>query len=141
MKQTFIITGLKPLTLNHTHKITTRGKFPKKYKTDDYKAFESIFASKMRLHSNEVRKLNKYFNDKLHCLHVDYRFFFPVLRKDGVISKISKDVDNIIKPTQDSLFKSFVFDDAFITKVSSEKIHSETPRIEITVKILTFYNK
>ena len=91
----------------------------------------------MRLYKSECNKLNKYFDEKLHCLHVDYRFYYPILTKKGVISKTSKDVDNCIKTTQDSLFKSFLFDDAFITKVSAEKIHSDKPLIEIDVTILT----
>jgi len=137
MKIKLCLTSLNPITLNHSHKISTRGKFTTKYKTKEYTQFESVFASKMRLYKSECNKLNKYFDEKVHCLHVDYRFYFPILTKKGVISKTSKDVDNCIKTTQDCLFKNFLFDDAFITKVTAEKIHSDKSYIEIDVTILT----
>ena len=123
--------------MNHSHKITTRGRFATKYKTKEYVQFESLVASKMRLYKAECNKLNKYFDEKVHCLHVDYRFYYPILTKKNIISKTSKDVDNCIKTTQDSLFKSFLFDDAFITRVTAEKIHADKPLIEIDVTILT----
>jgi len=137
MKITLTYSGLKPITLNHSHKITTRGKFTTKYKTKEYKQFESLFASKSRLYKAEFNKLNKYFDETKHCINVEYKFFYPILTKKNIISKTSKDVDNLVKSTQDCLFKNLLFDDAFITKVSAEKIHSKTPSIEITVKILT----
>lgn len=137
MKIKISLTGLTPITLNHSHKITTRGKYTTKYKTKEYTQFESLFASKSRLYKAEFSKLNKHFDEKIHCLHVEYRFYFPILTKKGIISKTSKDVDNCIKTTQDCLFKNFLFDDAFITKVSAEKIHADKPEIEITVNILT----
>ena len=90
-------------------------------------------------YASEVGELNKCFDEKIHCLHIDYKFYYPVnKKKDGQISKTSKDVDNIIKPVQDVLFNSFVFDGAFITKVSSEKIHAEKSRIEIFVNVLLY---
>jgi Holliday junction resolvase RusA-like endonuclease len=137
MKINLVFSGLTPITLNHSHKISTRGKFATKYKTKEYKQFESLFASKSRLYKAEFSKLNNYFDDKKHCLHVEYKFFYPILTKKGIISKTSKDVDNCIKTTQDCLFQNLLFDDAFITKVSAEKIHCEKPSIEIIVKILT----
>lgn len=137
MKLTLIYSGIKPITLNHSHKITTRGKFTTKYKTKEYKQFESLFASKSRLYKAEFNKINGYFDEKKHTIEVIYKFYYPIYTKKGIISKTSKDVDNCIKTTQDCLFKNLLFDDAFITKVSAEKIHSEQQSIEITVKVLT----
>ena len=137
MRVKICLTGLTPITLNHSHKISTRGKFATKYKTKEYKQFESLFASKSRLYKSEFNKLNKLFDEKLHHLHIDYRFFYPIYTKKGIISKTSKDVDNCVKTTQDCLFQNLLFDDAFITKVTAEKIHSEKPYIEIDVSILT----
>lgn len=138
MKVSFEITGLEPPTLNHTHKIAinrkTKKRFPKK--TPSYERYESVFLNKMRLYKSDVNKLNKYFDEKIHCLHIDYRFYIPVNKKNGQISKTSKDVDNLIKATQDVLFKNFLFDDAFVLKVSSEKIHSEILRVEVDVRVL-----
>lgn len=137
MKINLVYSGLVPITLNHSHKISTRGKFATKYKTKEYKQFESLFASKSRLYKAEFNKLNKHFDEKIHCLHLEYKFYYPIYTKKGIISKSSKDVDNCIKTTQDCLFKNFLFDDAFITKVTAEKIHSEKPYIEIEVNVLT----
>jgi len=137
MKINLIYSGLTPLTLNHTHKITTRGKFTTKYKTKEYQQFESLFASKSRLYKSEFNKLNKYFDENKHCLDISYLFYFPILTKKGIISKTSKDVDNCIKSVQDCLFKNLLFDDAFVTKISAEKINCDSPRIEIIVKVLT----
>lgn len=137
MKINLIYSGLTPITLNHSHKITTRGRYATKYKTKEYQQFESIFASKSRLYKAEFSKLNTVFDDKKHCLHISYKFFYPIYTKKGIISKTSKDVDNCIKTTQDCLFKNLLIDDAFITKVTAEKINSDKPSIEITVKLLT----
>lgn len=137
MKLKFLYSGLTPVTLNHSHKISTRGKFATKYKTKEYTQFESLFASKSRLYKAEFSKLNTVFDERKHSLEISYKFFYPIYTKKGIISKTSKDVDNCIKTTQDCLFKNLLFDDAFITKVSAEKIHSDKPIIEITVKLLT----
>ena len=137
MKINLVYSGLTPITLNHSHKISTRGKFATKYKTKEYKQLESLFDSKSRLYKSEFNKLNGYFDEKKHCIEVIYKFYYTIYTKKGVISKTSKDVDNCIKPIQDCLFKNLIFDDAFVTKVSAEKIHSEKPSIEIIVKILT----
>lgn len=140
MKISFEIAELDPVTLNHTHKIANNKRNGKKFmkKTIVYEQFESIFNNKMRTQRVNVNKLNKYFDESKHCLQIDYRFYFPVYTSKGLIGKTSKDVDNIIKPIQDCLFKNFMFDDSLITKVSSEKIHSETSRIEIDIKVLTY---
>lgn len=138
MKIKLSYSGLEPITLNHSHKITTRGKYTTKYKTKEYQKFESIFASKSRLLKNEFKKINNYFDEKKHCIEVIYEFYYPILTKKGVISKTSKDVDNIIKTTQDCLFKHLVFDDCFVTSVTSKKIHSDTPTIDITIIVLDF---
>ena len=129
--------NLRPITLNHSHKITTRGKFTKKYKTKEYLQFESLFELHSRKHKKQFSKLNGYFDEKIHKIEVTYKFFYPIYTKKGIISKTSKDVDNLIKTAQDCLFKNLSFDDAFITKVTAEKIHAENPSISITVKILT----
>lgn len=79
---------------------------------------------------------------------IEIAFYMPVLAKNGLISKTSKDLDNILKPLIDILcskafngsdtYKCFNFypevNDAFITKLTTEKIHSDIPKIEITMK-------
>lgn len=135
MKVTLTYSGITPITLNHSHKITTRGKFAKKYKTKEYQQFESIFASKSRLLKNEFKKINNYFDETKHCLEIVYEFYYPIYTKKGLISKTSKDCDNIIKTTQDCLFKNLICDDSSIVSVTSKKIHSDSPRIDITIKI------
>lgn len=138
MKIKLSYSGLEPITLNHSHKITTRGRYTTKYKTKEYQQFESIFASKSRLLKNEFKKINNYFDETIHCIEVIYEFYYPILTKKGVISKTSKDCDNLIKTTQDCLFKNFIFDDCFVTSVTSKKIHADTPRIDITVNVVTY---
>jgi Holliday junction resolvase RusA-like endonuclease len=138
MKITLNYSGIEPITLNHSHKITTRGRYTTKYKTKEYQQFESIFASKSRLLKNEFKKINNYFDETKHCIEVIYEFYYPILTKKGVISKTSKDVDNLIKSTQDCLFKNLICDDSSVVSVTSKKIHSDTPRIDITIIVLDF---
>ena len=140
MKLSFEITGLKAPTTNHTHtqaKNRKTGKFfPKK--TTLYEQFQSMFVNKLRNQRPNVNKLNKYFDPKKHCLHVEYLFYFPIETKKGDLSLTAKDTDNMVKPTQDTLFLNLIFDDAYVTRVESEKIQSETPRIVINVKVIDY---
>ena len=137
MKTKIVLSGIRAISLNNAQKISTRGKFASKYKTKECVQFESLFSSKLRLYRSDLTKLNNYFIEKQHCLHMEYKFYFPTLTKSGVLSKSSSDVDNLVKITQDCLFKELVFNDAYITKIIAEKIHSEKPSIEIIVRILT----
>lgn len=140
MKITFEVTGLKAPTTNHTHKIAinkkTKKRFPKK--TILYEQFESIFINKLRNQRVNVNKLNKYFDPKIHCLHIEYKFYFPIEKKNGELSLTAGDNDNMTKPTQDTLFNSLIFNDAYVTKSSQEKINADTPRIEINITVKNY---
>ena len=129
---------IEPITLNHSHKITTSGKFATMYKTTDYKQFESAVELQLRKCKAEFNKLNNKLDENKTCLKIDYKFYFPYMTKTRTIRKKYKDIDNLIKPLQDQLFKHISLDDSYVTELSASKIHSLNTYIEINVKIITY---
>ena len=135
MRLELVFHDIKPISLNHCHKITTRGRFPSKYKTKEYIAFESKINSQISSFKSQIRKLNSAYKEDTHYMVVDYRFYYPIMTKAGTISKRSNDVDNIIKPINDIIFKHLSTDDSQVMSVASTKIHSDQLKIEMYIQI------
>jgi Holliday junction resolvase RusA-like endonuclease len=124
--------GLEPISLNNCQKIVAKGKFPRKYKTKEYVEFESKINSQIQNYKAALRKFNSHYDENMHYLVADFYFYYPVMTKKGSIGKTSKDVDNIIKPVNDVIFKYLSTDDSQVMSVSATKIHSENIKIEVT---------
>ena len=129
------ILGIKPLTSNHAVKMTNRGGRTSKYKTDEYRAFELHAEINLAKYTKAFHDLNDFYDIKKHYLVVDYRFYIPLFTKAGLISKKSMDADNMIKQTQDVIFKNLAVDDSQIISVSSSKIDSNYYKIVCNIQI------
>lgn len=135
MKIEISLPGIKPITLNHAHKITTRGKFPSKYKTKEYKQLESQVNSLLIKNKNLFTKFNKVYDETKHYITCDYKFYYPILTKKKTISKKSNDVTNCVKAIEDIVFKHLVCDDSQVISASETKIHSDQVRTDIIINL------
>jgi len=136
MKIELELSNIKPATLNHYEKPRSRGRFISFYKPVESKLFDSLINSQLNKYKSEYRKFNKYYDELKHYLIIDYIFYMPVLvKKKDRISKTSKDVDNIVKPLQDLIFKQLSADDSSIISISSTKIHSENLNIKVSIQV------
>lgn len=127
--------GIEPITLNTATKYRTQGRFVKSYKSAEYKKLESVINSEINKHKGAIRLFNKSYCDKKTYLRSQYIFYYPILTKAKTLSKTSKDVDNIVKPINDIIFKHLDADDSQVVELNVLKVHSDTPRVEVSLRI------
>lgn len=120
---------IEPLSLNHYQKITTRGKFASKYKPQSSTDFDNSVIAQLDDYQMDIFRFNSMYKSDSHYLTAEYIFYYPIFTKAGKISAKSKDVDNIIKPIQDLIFKYINPDDSQIISVQSTKVHSDKLKI------------
>ena len=136
MNITFKISDIKPITQNHAVKPTTRGRFVSMYKTAKAKEFDKLLYGRLSQYQEEIDAFNVTYDPQKHYLRVDYRFYIPVLKKDGkAINQKSGDIDGYLKYTQDCIFKKLKADDSAICSLSASKIHSDSYQIIIDITI------
>jgi len=136
MKLNLLFENVTPVSLNQSAKITTMGKFARKYKTDKTKQFESNISSQLRKFKNDINKFNKTYDKDNFYIISDYRFFMPVLVKDGSrISKRSGDLSNLVKVLEDQIFKQLHADDSEVASLNIIKVESGHPRIEVDLEL------
>ena len=126
---------IKPISLNHAYISTAKFNRVIRFPSKEYKQLESKINLILREYKNDINKLNQYFDPKKHCIHCSYRFYMPILKKDGTISMKSLDLSNCIKVIEDIIFKQFQFDDSQISFLSCEKIHSDVIRTVLDLRI------
>ncbi len=126
---------VKPITINHYHKITTRGKFASKYKAADAVAFERDIEMELVKYLREIKLFNDNYDSKRHYLVADYRFYIPFMTKQNKIAKRKHDVDNFIKTAQDNIFNYMKADDSEIISLTATKIHSIECKICVTFQV------
>lgn len=132
----FVFNNLKPVNTNNYQKITSVRGHPRKYKTKDTVQFEKCIDQVVDLiNRRDLDLLNNHYDSAKHYLTMDYRFYLPVFTKKGLIAKRKNDIDGMIKPIQDMIFKHLKPDDSEIVSLTAMKIHSEIPRIEITINV------
>lgn len=126
---------LKPISLNSVY--ATDFKTKRRFKSKVYATFESEVKTILRLkYHKELLILSNKFDPTLHYLKSDYRFYYPVLKKDNSqISKHSIDTTNCLKPIEDIICKYIGIDDTFIIGGSFEKIHSDKIRTVVELKL------
>lgn len=125
--------NVKPISINHYHKITTRGKFASKYKTADAVDFEKEISKELGNQIKKIKKFNDCYDCKKHYIVIDYRFYFPFFTKKKLIAKRKNDVDNFIKTAQDNIFNYLKPDDSEVVSLTATKIHSEDCKILVTI--------
>lgn len=136
MKLDLILSDIKPISLNNSQKISTVGRFAKKYKTDAAKVFESRVNNILRKYKTDINKFNNYYDENKYYIVADYRFYMPIMVKNNSrISKTSGDLSNIIKNLEDIIFKQLIADDSQVAALTVTKIHSKEIRAEITLTL------
>lgn len=140
MNLSITLKNIEPMSLNHYSKITTRGRFASKYKPAKSKEFDDAVIEQLDLYQRSIFEFNSMYKPDSHYLLAEYRFYYPIFTSKGLISQKSKDVDNIIKPIQDLIFKYISPDDSQIVSVSSTKIHSDDIKIIATYQIRNLHD-
>ena len=135
MNLTITLKDIEPVSLNHYSKITTRGRFASKYKPAKSKEFDDAVIEQLDAYQREIFKFNSMYKHNSHYLVAEYKFFYPIFTKKNLISQKSKDVDNLIKPIQDLIFRYISPDDSQIVSVSATKIHSTDIKIIASYQI------
>ena len=136
MQLSIFLENIKPISLNHSHKITTRGKFASKYKTKAYVDLENEMNSALIKYKRDILEFNEIYKSGDYYLTAQYKFYYPILLKTGkAINKRSGDVSNLIKVCEDILFKHLVADDSEIITATVTKTHSEDIRTEIILDL------
>lgn len=135
MKISLCLDGVKPISLNNNQKFTSK-KGGYKYKTDNAKQFESFVNLELRKFKNGISRFNKKYDEQLHYVVAEYRFFMPIMTvKDKRVSKTSGDLSNLVKALEDIIFKQLNADDSCVTALTVYKIESKEIRTEIEYHI------
>lgn len=120
---------LKPISLNHSHRLVKFGNRISRIKTKEANQFEFEFTQHLKtfndLKNEFVSKYRKDFHAvELECyFYVNEKDFFTHPKTGNkTISKKSMDVDNMIKVSNDQIFKWLGIDDSQVTKLYAEKI-------------------
>ena len=98
-------------------------------KTKEAIEFEKFFNSYL-LQYNELKEhLRSFYREDFHSIELECYFYLPEKdyfthpkKGNKTISKRSMDIDNMIKVSNDLVFKWLDIDDSQITKLSAEKI-------------------
>lgn len=125
--------GFKAIALNNTQKFG-RGHV---YKTEKTHEFNFLVSSVLSKNHAEIMNFNKFLKSGEFYLVVDYLFYFKVFTKKNKIGKNFGDVDNLIKPIQDLIFKRLIYDDSQILTITASKIHSENPKTKVTLRAVS----
>jgi Holliday junction resolvase RusA-like endonuclease len=137
---------LGPMTLNHSHRIVKFGKRAARIKTDDFSSWEKEFAYWLQEYSDLKTHFQAGYVEKKHsiCLEMfvylnDKKFFTKPKNKSDFsrISKNSGDISNMIKTSEDQIFRWLGVDDSQVTRVIAEKIptNSKDPTMVFRVSL------
>ena len=131
---------IAPTTLNLAIRHASRGGGIRSYKSDGYKLLESKINATMMKYHDKIEAFNDFYEIKKHYLSCQYRFYYPIFTKKGMISKTSKDASNIVKPFEDCIFKWLAADDSQVVDLNVTKIHSEKIRTVVEIHIKNIEN-
>lgn len=125
---------LRPITLNHATKISFRGGYPKKYKTQQAKEFETNFEIQSNTYKNEIKEFRTKFNPNKNVVYLKINYYVKsICNNQGQFKLRSGDLDNWNKYTIDSLSKMLGFNDALVKKLECEKFNHYEDIIEIEI--------
>lgn len=120
-----IVVKYPAIGLNHSQKITTRGKYPRLVKTKERKAFDSFCKLTTNLHARIVTA---------ECYEVHINIYKPrFVTAKGTASLKGGDIDGFIKPILDEIFNNLGQDDSKIFKLVTNKILSKDDYFTINI--------
>jgi hypothetical protein len=135
---------LSPMTLNHSHRLVKFGKRTGRIKTDDFALWEKEFVYWLQEHSDLKTLFQASYVDKKHsiCLEMfvylnEKKFFTKPKNKSDFprISQNSGDISNMIKTSEDQIFRWLEIDDSQVTKIIAEKIPTNSKNATMVFRI------
>lgn len=137
MNFSFCFPNVTPVNLNNCYMISSRGGKIRRFPNKEYKELEQYITILLKKEKNKILQFNAAFNEDIHYLKCEYRFYFPFITKDKKkrIRKRYMDLSNLVKPIEDIIFKNLMADDAHIVDLHATKIDSLVPRIEVLFSI------
>ncbi len=140
--------NVKPISLNACHRSYYRqpksGKgFVTTIKSEQYRLFEEQLKVQFALQMDKFAKIANFYKNGENFLVMSYIFKFPrneYLTKVNKINKRGGDLDNFIKPVNDSIFKMFRrynkdMDDASIVGLKALKMPHEMDEHKIIIEM------
>ena len=136
MNQFSFLLQVEPVSVNHSHGFG-RGF---KYRLPKTVKFEKEIKSQLNQYKEELNELHKFFDPHLHFIRACYRIYVPKAQfktkeKNPKISRRSKDIDNMLKTLQDSVFKFINIDDTFVCDLEAYKRESLDDNWKIVVEL------
>lgn len=121
--------NVKPISVNQCDVSLFGGRRVKSHAYHKFKKEADIELSKVV----GLKELGKCFDRKKHSISMDYIFTMPeklLMTKDEMISKRSGDIDNLIKPINDLIFKELsienkTIDDSAVLDLKAKKVCGE----------------
>lgn len=120
---------LKPISLNLSHRIVKFGKRLVKIKTDETRQFEEEFSYYLSQYDSLKKEITLNYDPRKHSIELEAFFYlndkdYFTKPKKGfkTINKRSMDLDNMLKVSNDQIFKWIGIDDSQITKITTQKI-------------------
>ena len=139
---------IKPISLNRCNRAIYRpkkgGGFIANIKSEEYRQFESKMAKELSAQASRISRIADLFVEGENFFVNKYTFLFPkdqLITRRGTINKRCSDIDNLVKPVNDQLFKAMrlynsSIDDSAIMKMEAIKAPSDTGDYKIIVEIM-----
>lgn len=129
--------NIEPIGVNNSQKLAVIKGRPVRFKTKETKKFEADFLKQFDYYIEHFMQLAAT-QAELNCpVHVSIVLKKPIYRKDtNVISKKSIDIDGPVKILIDLVCHAISMDDAFITRLEVEKVHSLIPQINFEMRLV-----
>jgi len=147
MRETLFF-DIKPISLNQCNRAIYRPKrggkgFVSNIKSEQYRKFEAEFYVELKTQDDKLRKIAEWYKHGKNFFINSYVFKFPradLITKAGAINKRCADVDNLLKPVNDQLFKYMAginkdIDDSAIMGLKALKVPSDVDAHKIIIEL------
>lgn len=123
---------VRALPLNMIYSQTKTGR---RVKSKKYKVFSAKVRSVLPLYNARLLEFKNSFNIDKHYIRCNWVFKHNILTTSGRISMNSGDSSNMIKPTEDLIFKYMGINDAFVKGGTFDKVQSNKEEIYVEMSI------
>jgi Holliday junction resolvase RusA-like endonuclease len=133
---------LEPISLNQSHRIARFGNRPTRIKTKDMISWEAEFAYLLSSANEQRKEFLANYDEKKHSFYIEIYFYIKedkFITKKKTISQKSGDLSNMIKTSEDQVFRWLGIDDSQVTKIVVEKIPTkDSPQIVFMISLLGY---
>ena len=123
---------LKPMSVN----AYTYGS--KKFKTKEAREYEQVFGDYLNNYESKLKELKDEWEREYRTFKVTVVVTHPdsiFLNNDGRVSSKTFDVDNVLKPILDMIFRHMEINDKNVIKLVSEKVSGDDWLISVTLEL------